>query len=136
MDKNASIFDRSRTMIDNTLAEGSSEVFTDKEQNEETLAKIEAQGKNNFKKTNFIQRKDTSKNLQFIKQKSAINFKETQQSDEELAVLYYIANLLLLNHNEMVKLLCEQSFIAMNKASSMFKANIRKYLAYALLNSA
>ena len=89
-------------MIDNTLAEGSSEVFTDKEQNEETLAKIEAQGKNNFKKTNFIQRKDTSKNLQFIKQKSAINFKETQQSDEELAVLYYLANLLLLDQHKVV----------------------------------
>lgn len=103
------------------------------EQNEETLAKIEAHSKNNFKKNNFIQRKDTSKDLAFIKQKSAINFKETQQSDEELAVLYYLANLLLLDQRKVVQLLCEQNFICMTKASPMFKANIRKYLAYTLM---
>jgi len=49
--------------------------------------------------------------------------------DAEMAVLYYIANLTLISRYSVVKSLCEHSLLHLNKASAIFKANVRKYFA-------
>ena len=56
-EQKANIFNHSQTMRpDQNLLKESHEESNVTEQNEETLAKIEAQSKNHFKKKNFIQR--------------------------------------------------------------------------------
>lgn len=56
-------------------------------------------------------------------------------SKSEMAVLYYVANLLLLKRASKVRSLCEQHLIYMNNGSSMFRANIHRYLALAQLKA-
>lgn len=58
-----------------------------------------------------------------------------QLSETELAVLYYVANLMLVKWCSVVIQLCEQSLLRMNKATSMFRANIRRYLALIMFKS-
>ena len=133
LDKTASICERSHTVrTGDKLIKGEVEENTELAQNEETLQKIEATSKNNFRRENFFQRKDTVRGKALMTKKTAQIVKESQQTDEELAINYYLANLLLLSQWTVVKLLCEQNFMCMNKASDMFKANIRKYLAFAM----
>lgn len=56
-------------------------------------------------------------------------------ADAEMAVLYYISNLLLLRQCAKVRSLCEQHLIHMNSASNMFKANVHRFLALTQLKS-
>ena len=49
-------------------------------------------------------------------------------SDEEIAVLYYLSNLVLLSRFTLVKTICEKNLLLMSKVSTMFKANVLRYL--------
>ena len=52
---------------------------------------------------------------------------------EEMTVLYYIANLVLISRLNDVKMICEKNLMLMIEASSFFKANVTRYLALCLL---
>ena len=54
-------------------------------------------------------------------------------SGEEMTVLYYIADLIIISRINIVKTICEKHLIFMNKASSIFKANVTRYLAFCLM---
>jgi len=56
-------------------------------------------------------------------------------SVEEKTVLYYIANLILISRHNIIKIICERNLILMNKASSLFKANVSRYLALCLIRN-
>jgi hypothetical protein len=53
-------------------------------------------------------------------------------STEEMTVLYYIANLVLISQHSLVKIICERNLVFMSKASSIFRANVNRYLALCL----
>jgi hypothetical protein len=50
-----------------------------------------------------------------------------------MTVLYYIADLIMISRFNIVKTICEKYLILMNKASSLFKANVSRYLAFCLM---
>ena len=50
-----------------------------------------------------------------------------------MTVLYYIADLIMISRFNIVKTICEKHLILMNKASSLFKANVTRYLAFCLM---
>ena len=56
-------------------------------------------------------------------------------SNEEMTVLYYIANLVMISRHKIVKTICEKNLILMKKASSFFKANVARYLALCLMQN-
>ena len=50
-------------------------------------------------------------------------------SAEEITVLYYIANLVLISQHSLVKIICERNLVFMSKASPIFRGNVNRYLA-------
>ena len=50
-----------------------------------------------------------------------------------MTVLYYIANLVMISRHNIVKKIYEKNLMLMNKASSLFKANITRYYALCLM---
>lgn len=53
-------------------------------------------------------------------------------SDEELAVLYYLSNLVLISRFTVVRAICEKNLLFMIKATCVFKGNVKRFLAYSI----